>query len=109
METMNKTNLNIEEALEMASVILRRWNIPSSMPKTDLANLLLREVRRAEDKLYDEVIAKLEADLDETRELLAEAYIKLSGRKEHHSDCATSCAPAKRPGPCDCGIKPEKK
>lgn len=37
------------------------------------------------------------------REKLAEAYIKLSGKTEHASDCATSNAPAKDPAPCDCG------
>jgi len=35
------------------------------------------------------------------REKLAEAYIKLSGKTEHASDCATSNAPAKDPAPCE--------
>lgn len=39
--------------------------------------------------------------LDE-KEILAEGYKALSGRAWHASDCATSCAPAYRPGPCDC-------
>ena len=34
---------------------------------------------------------------------MAAVYVKLSGRTEHASDCATSNAPAKDPGPCDCG------
>jgi hypothetical protein len=36
------------------------------------------------------------------REELAAAYIKASGKTAHASDCATSCAPAEDPGPCDC-------
>lgn len=36
------------------------------------------------------------------REELAEAYIKLSGKSIHTSDCATSNAPAMEPGPCNC-------
>ena len=35
-------------------------------------------------------------------EVLADMYIKLSGTTRHTSDCATSCAPAETPGPCDC-------
>lgn len=33
---------------------------------------------------------------------LADYYVKLSGKRTHASDCATSCAPAMKPGPCDC-------
>ncbi len=46
---------------------------------------------------------RLQHDLNEAHEKLADAYAKLSGRTEHASDCATSCAPARCPGPCDCG------
>lgn len=35
-------------------------------------------------------------------EVLAEGYKVLSGKRRHTSDCATSCAPAQKPGPCDC-------
>ena len=42
-------------------------------------------------------------EIERLREELAAAYVKLSGRTEHASDCATSNAPAKDPGPCDCG------
>jgi hypothetical protein len=35
-------------------------------------------------------------------EVLADLYIKLSGKSTHSSDCATSVAPAETPGPCDC-------
>ncbi len=35
-------------------------------------------------------------------EIMAEGYKSLSGKAGHASDCATSCAPAMRPGPCDC-------
>lgn len=40
--------------------------------------------------------------VDRLREELAEAYIKLSGKSTHTSDCATSNAPAMDPGPCNC-------
>ena len=48
--------------------------------------------------------ARAEAALGEAYELLAEAYRKLSGKKHHASDCATSNAPAEKPGPCDCDV-----
>lgn len=35
-------------------------------------------------------------------EELADLYIAASGKRAHASDCATSAAPANRPGPCDC-------
>lgn len=41
-------------------------------------------------------------ELAHVRELLADAYQKLSGRDLHASDCATACAPAETPKPCDC-------
>ena len=40
-------------------------------------------------------------------EKLADAYIRLSGKKIHASDCATSCAPAETPGECDCNVQGE--
>ena len=43
-----------------------------------------------------------ENEIDRLREELAEAYIKLSGKSIHASDCATSNTPAMEPGPCDC-------
>ena len=43
-----------------------------------------------------------ENEIDRLREELAEAYIKLSGKSIHTSDCATSYAPAMEPGPCNC-------
>jgi len=39
---------------------------------------------------------------EETREEKATRLIKESGKTAHASDCATSCAPAEEPGPCDC-------
>lgn len=42
------------------------------------------------------------AEIEHLRELLAAAYIELSGKDEHASDCATSNAPAMTPGRCDC-------
>ena len=37
-----------------------------------------------------------------SNEQLAWHYIQQSGKTVHASDCATSVAPAMRPGPCDC-------
>jgi hypothetical protein len=45
---------------------------------------------------------KVGAEQARLRELLAAAYIELSGKDEHASDCATSNAPAMMPGRCDC-------
>lgn len=42
------------------------------------------------------------AEIERLREALAAAYIELSGKDEHASDCATSNAPAMMPGRCDC-------
>lgn len=36
------------------------------------------------------------------REELATYYVEKSGKTRHMMDCATSCAPAYVPGPCDC-------
>ena len=47
-------------------------------------------------------IEALKAEVGGLREELAAAYIKLSGKSIHTSDCATSNAPAKEPGPCNC-------
>lgn len=43
-------------------------------------------------------------ELSRVRKLLAGAYIELSGKKIHASDCATSDAPAKTPKRCDCSF-----
>lgn len=40
--------------------------------------------------------------LSMSNEDLQAKYIEESGTTRHTSDCATSCAPAERPGPCDC-------
>lgn len=47
-------------------------------------------------------IEALSTENEKLREELAAAYIKLSGKTIHTSDCATSNAPAMNPGPCDC-------
>ena len=47
-----------------------------------------------------------QTEIAHCRELLAEAYKKLSGCEHHASDCATSNAPAMTPGPCDCTLPP---
>ena len=56
----------------------------------------------AQCKEFADRIEALEAENERLREELAEAYIKLSGKSTHASDCATSNAPAKDPGPCNC-------
>ena len=48
------------------------------------------------------VIYDISVEVQSLRELLAAAYIELSGKDEHASDCATSNAPAMMPGRCDC-------
>ena len=53
-------------------------------------------------ELFANMLDKLSAETGEARELLAGAYIELSGKKHHSSDCATSNAPAMLPGRCDC-------
>lgn len=45
---------------------------------------------------------RLQAKIGELRELLAAAYIELSGSSDHASDCATSDSPAYTPSKCDC-------
>ena len=39
---------------------------------------------------------------NETREEKATRLVRESGKRVHSNDCATSCAPAEEPGPCDC-------
>lgn len=36
------------------------------------------------------------------REEAADYYVWKSGKDAHTNTCATSCAPAYEPGPCDC-------
>ena len=45
---------------------------------------------------------ELRAENERLREELASAYVDQSGAVQHASDCATSNAPAMKPGPCDC-------
>jgi hypothetical protein len=52
--------------------------------------------------LFTDRIEAQAAEVEHLRELLAAAYIELSGKDEHASDCATSNAPAMMPGRCDC-------
>lgn len=47
-------------------------------------------------------------DEGRAREVLAEGYKALSGKRHHASDCATSRAPAEEPGPCDCSFDGDK-
>ena len=49
-----------------------------------------------------DLIVLISKERDEVKELLAQAYIELSGKKVHTSDCATSGAPAYTPRKCDC-------
>lgn len=65
----------------------------------------LRQDIKAEQKHTDNALDNMDAAyrrVERLREELAEAYIKLSGKSTHTSDCATSNAPAMEPGPCDC-------
>lgn len=66
-------------------------------------------IERLERSTWDSRVPPLKADvrlvldaLGSDFEVLAEGYKALSGKRWHMSDCATSCAPAYKPGPCDC-------
>lgn len=45
---------------------------------------------------------RVNRELSKVRELLAEAYIEISRKEIHASDCATSISPAETPGRCNC-------
>lgn len=45
-------------------------------------------------------------EVEALHELVGSLYVKLSGREQHASDCATNSAPAHLPGPCNC--EPER-
>jgi uncharacterized coiled-coil protein SlyX len=53
-------------------------------------------------EMLEAQLANAEQEIERLREALAAAYIELSGKDEHASDCATSNAPAMTPGRCDC-------
>ena len=53
-------------------------------------------------------IKELEAEVERLREELAAAYVDQPGTVQHASDCATSNAPAMKPGPCDCAALGKK-
>jgi len=50
-----------------------------------------------------EVPADLQGPEQPDYELEADGWKYRSGHRLHTMECATSCAPAERPGPCDCG------
>lgn len=50
---------------------------------------------------YQQMLREL-SEIGKLKEKLAAAYIRISGKENHASDCATSCAPGETPGPCDC-------
>jgi hypothetical protein len=53
-------------------------------------------------KLIEEGRVCIWHELVKVRELLAEAYVELSGKEVHASDCAVADAPALTPRRCDC-------
>ena len=57
---------------------------------------------KSENKALENKLAADDREIGELRELLASAYIKISGKRRHASDCATSDAPAYTPKECDC-------
>ena len=65
---------------------------------------LKAEVKNAwcDDALPCRQLMDAKQEIERLREMLAAAYIELSGNDEHASDCATSNAPAMMPGRCDC-------
>lgn len=58
--------------------------------------------RNAEVSQLEARVQELEILQSDLHEELAGAYILASGKKRHLSSCSTSCAPAYKPGPCDC-------
>lgn len=61
------------------------------------------ELARARDEVPGIITALIDAGYAiVSNEELAVLYIGASGKPFHASDCATSCAPAYRPCPCDC-------
>jgi len=70
-----------------------------------LVERLERIVFITEGEEISDAISRIKAqaaEIERLREALAAAYIELSGKDEHASDCATSNAPAMMPGRCDC-------
>ena len=84
--------------------------LPSEVNMNDELVERLREQRPNGEcvtvaRLMDEAADRIEAQAAEIRSLrekLADAYVELSGKRVHASDCATSDAPALEPGRCDC-------
>lgn len=70
----------------------------------DLADsLVFRDKLAAYTKEQERQDRQNEGELSgAANEELAARYIKESGKRRHMSDCATSMAPAYRPGPCNC-------
>ena len=52
-------------------------------------------------KILEDIVSRQQHVITDLREELAQVYIELSGKTEHTSDCATSYAPAMKPGRCN--------
>lgn len=64
----------------------------------------------AKDPPFDEMTAsheRLRSHVGNLYEAMAAAYILLSGKERHTSDCRTSRAPAFKPAPCNCHAPPD--
>jgi hypothetical protein len=59
------------------------------------------------NRYTDEEVEEKTKEIPELREKLKVAYIKLSGKKNHSSDCSVNNSPAETPGECDCDEKSE--
>ena len=99
---LEQAGFSPSEALNIASLVKRE-----SKPLRDEIERLRAELYRSQytyigknGKQY--TARELEDERDALREKLADAYVRASGSAVHASDCATSCAPAEDPGPCDC-------
>jgi hypothetical protein len=68
----------------------------------DMTALFAIHRKYGHDSGYYDGYNKSLDEIEHLREALAAAYIELSGKDEHASDCATSNAPAMMPGRCDC-------
>ena len=82
-----------QKALALLNEVKSNGLIQSTPTYQDAFNAICRAIEQRE---------AVEAENERLREELADAYIKLSGAVQHASDCATSNAPAMKPGACDC-------
>ena len=116
VETDDGKSINIGEWSEICRSgiwALRITELPEgSMDKSVEAKYIASVMVMGTESLSPNIYTELEnalRDICEARsipnEFLADIYKRVSGKKNHASDCATSEAPAHMPGSCDCDVK----